>query len=189
MSSFSTVVQYSIGPRYNPRQSLSIIKMLLMITSQKNKILNCKKRSPNVLLASINPSRLWGFYFIFLSGCFVTFHTEKFIHIVSQYCCFSWNTCFSACFQHSLLNIPLCIIVPSPAPLQGQNSADNCIFDPLSDCPRVALFESQVALAGSGDAGRLDRHLHLLLPRPRQLLHRLLHIRCLRHGAIPQVKD
>ena len=89
----------------------------------------------------------------------------------------------------TLFNIPLCIIVPSPAPLQGQISADNCIFDPLSDCPRVALFESQVALAGSGDAGRLDRHLHLLLPRPRQLLHRLLHIRCLRHGAIPQVKD
>ena len=163
-----------------------------MITSQKNKILNCKKKTVKCpfVLASIKLPRLWGFYFIFLSGCFVTFqfpHWEIYPYCITILL-LQLKHLFLRLFS-TLFNIPLCIIVPSPAPLQGQISADNCIFDPLSDCPRVALFESQVALAGSGDAGRLDRHLHLLLPRPRQLFHRLLHIWCLRHGAIPQVKD
>ena len=166
--SFSTVVQYSIDDYL------------------KNKISNCKKMSFCIGLDK-TVKVMGDLFYIFLWLLCNSPQWEIYPYCIAILL-LRLKHFFLRLFS-TLSNIPLCIILPSTAPLQGQKLADNCIFDPLSDCPRVALFESQVALAGSGDAGRLDRHLHLLLPRPRQLLHRLLHIRCLRHGAIPQVKD
>merc|ERR1712233_150442 len=59
----------------------------------------------------------------------------------------------------------------------------NCAEMEMEKCRHVpsslhnfgGLGSSRI-LSGPGDAGRPDIHVHALLPRPRQLLHRILHI-------------